>query len=128
MLKEEVMIVVILISLLDELLPWHITQECLVQLQYCQEISQCDASAFPSLLKPDSSNQSFLFIPALCTVGKSDVSQATPPGIGYSIGWLVKCADTSCDYFSSMFSSSDYSLQVHPRSSCTKPNRHQCLS
>ena len=90
-------------SLLDKFLPQHITKECLVQLQYCQEISQRDVSAFPSLLKPDSSNQSFLFFPALCTVGKSDVSRATPPGIGYSIGWLVKCANTSCDYFPPRF-------------------------
>ena len=38
-----------------------------------------------------------------CTVGKSDVLKATPPGIGYSIGWLAKCANTSCDYFPPRF-------------------------
>ena len=32
-------------SLLKKLLPQHITKECLVQLQYCQEISQHDVSA-----------------------------------------------------------------------------------
>ena len=90
-------------SLLDQFLPQHITKECIVQLQYCQEISQRDVGAFPSLSKPESSNQSFLFFPALCTVGKSDVSLITPPGIGYSIGWLAKCADTSCDYFPPRF-------------------------
>ena len=90
-------------SLLDKFLPQHITKESLVQLQYCQEISQRDVGAFPSLSKPESSNQSFLFSPALCTVGKSDVSLVTPPGIGYSIGWLAKCTDTSCDYFPSRF-------------------------
>ena len=90
-------------SLLDKFLPQHITKECLVQLQYCQEISQCDVSAFPSLSNPESSSQSFLFFPALCTVGKSDVSRVTPPSIGYSIGWLAKCADTTCDYFPPRF-------------------------
>ena len=76
-------------SLLNKLLPQHITKECLIQLQYCQEISQHDLVAFPSLSKPDTSSQSFLFFPALCTVGKSDVSWVTPPGLGYSIGWLA---------------------------------------
>ena len=90
-------------SLLDKFLPQHITKECLVKLQYCQEIRQCDVSAFPSLSNPQSSSQSFLFFPALCTVGKSDVSRVTPPSIGYSIGWLTKCADISCDYFPPRF-------------------------
>ena len=90
-------------SLLDKFLPQHITKECLVKLQYCQEIRQCDVSAFPSLSNPESSSQSFLFFPALCTVGKSDVSRVTPPSICYSIGWLAKCADTTCDYFPPRF-------------------------
>ena len=90
-------------SLLNKLLPQHITKECLIQLQYCQEISQQDLVVFPSLSKPDSSSQSFLFFPSLCTVGKSDVSWVTPPGLGYSIGWLARCADTACDYFPPRF-------------------------
>ena len=89
--------------LLDKLLPQHITKECLVQLQYCQEISQHDVSAFPSLTQPDSSSQSFLFFPALCTVTKSDVSRIANPGFNYSIGWLARCADSSCDYFPPRF-------------------------
>ena len=90
-------------SLLNKLLPQHITKECLIQLQYCQEISQHDLVAFPSLSKPDTSSQSFLFFPALCTVGKSDVSWVTPPGLGYSIGWLARCANTACEYFPPRF-------------------------
>ena len=90
-------------SLLEKLLPQHITKECLVQLQYCQEIRQQDVGYFPSLTQPDSSSQSFLFFPALCTVGKSDISWVTPPGLGYSIGWLARCADTACDYFPPRF-------------------------
>ena len=89
--------------LLDKLLPQHITKECLIQLQYCQEISQHDVGAFSALTQPDSSSQSFLFFPALCTVGKSDVSWVANPGFNYSIGWLARCADTSCDYFPPRF-------------------------
>ena len=89
--------------LLNKLLPQHITKECLIQLQYCQEISQHDVRAFPSLTQPDSSSQSFLFFPALCTVDKSDVSWVTPTGLNYSIGWLGRCTDTSCDYFPPRF-------------------------
>jgi GTPase SAR1 family protein len=89
-------------SFVEELLPEHITKECLVQLQYCQEISQHDVSAFPSLTQ-GSSSQSFLFFPALCTVDKSEVSWATPPDLSYSIGWLARCVDTSCDYFPPRF-------------------------
>ena len=90
-------------SLLDKFLPQHITKECLIQLQYCQEISQRDVGAFPSVSNPEPSSESFLFFPALCTVGKNDVSRVTPPSIGYSIGWLAKCADITCDYFPPRF-------------------------
>ena len=89
--------------LLNKLLPQHITKECLIQLQYCQEISQHDLVAFPSLSNPDTSSHSFLFFPALCTVGKTDVSWVTPPGLGYSIGWLARRANTACDYFPPRF-------------------------
>ena len=90
-------------SVLDSLLPQYITKECLVKLQYCQEISQHDVGAFPSLTQPDSSDQSYLFFPALCTASKDDVSRDTPPSLSYSIGWLARCASTSCDYFPSRF-------------------------
>ena len=91
-------------SVLDVLLPQYITKECLVQLQYCQEISQHDVCAFPSLAQPDSSSQSFLFFPALCTVGRSDISWVKPPDHNHKyrcIGWLAQCA--SSDYFPPRF-------------------------
>ena len=90
-------------SVLDNLLPQYITKECLVKLQYCQEISQHDVGAFPSLTQRDSSDQSHLFFPALCTASKDDVSWDTPPSLSYSIGWLARCANTSCDYFPPRF-------------------------
>ena len=90
-------------ALLVKILPQYITKECLVQLQYCQEISHKDISAFPSLPQSASSDQSFLFFPALCSANKSDVTWTTPPGLSYGIGWLAQCADASCDHFPSRF-------------------------
>ena len=90
-------------AFLDKILPQYITKECLVQLQYCQEISHKDVSAFPSLPQSASSDQSFLFFPALCSANKSDVAWTTPPGLSYGIGWLARCADASCDHFPSRF-------------------------
>ena len=90
-------------AFLDQILPQYITKECLVQLQYCQEISHKDVSAFPSLPQSGSSDQSFLFFPALCSANKSDVAWTTPLGLSYGIGWLARCADASCDHFPSRF-------------------------
>ena len=58
------------LALLDQILPQYITKECLVQLQYCQEISHKDVGTFPSLPQSGSSDQSFLFFPALCSAEK----------------------------------------------------------
>ena len=90
-------------AFLDQILPQYITKECLVQLQYCQEISHKDVSAFPSLPQSCSSDQSFLFFPALCSANKSDVAWTTPLDLSYGIGWLARCADASCDHFPSRF-------------------------
>ena len=90
-------------ALLVKILPQYITKECLVQLQYCQEISHKDVSAFPSIPQSASSDQSFLFFPALCSANKSDVAWTTPPGLSYVIGWLARCANASCDHFPSRF-------------------------
>ena len=90
-------------ALLVQILPQYITKECLVQLQYCQEISHKDVGTFPSLPQSGSSDQSFLFFPALCSAEKSDVEWTTPSGLDYSIGWLARCSDTSCDHFPSRF-------------------------
>ena len=101
--KDTIKIGVLPKALLDKILPEYITKECLVQLQYCQEISHKGISAFLSLPQSDSSDQSFLFFPALCSANKSDVAWTTPPGLSYGIGWLAQCAETSCDHFPSRF-------------------------
>ena len=89
-------------SILANILPENITKECLVQLQYCQEISHAEAHVYPSLKVSDSTDQSFLFFPALCSADKSEVEWVTPPDLGYSIGWLARCTDP-CDYLSPRF-------------------------
>ena len=89
-------------NVLESILPENIPKECLVQLQYCQLISHKDVGAFPSLTPSDSTDQSFLFFPGLCSVDKSEVSWVTPPDLSYSIGWLARCTDP-CDYFPPRF-------------------------
>ena len=89
-------------SILAKILPENVTMECLVQLQYCQEISHAEAHVFPSLKVSDSTDQSFLFFPALCSADKSEVEWVTPPDLSYGIGWLARCTDP-CDYLSPRF-------------------------
>ena len=89
-------------SVLEKILPENITVECLVQLQYCQQISHTDVGAFPSIADSNSTSQSFLFFPALCSADKSDMSWVTPPNLSYSIGWLARCIG-SRDYFPPRF-------------------------
>ena len=89
-------------DLLAKILPPYITKECLIHLQYCQQISHNDLGVFPSLEQADSSNQSFLFFPALCSVDKSQVSWDESTGNSFSIGWLALCADPR-DYFPPRF-------------------------
>ena len=89
-------------SILATILPENITKECLVQLQYCQEISHAEAHVFPSLKVSDSTDQSFLFFPALCSADKSEVEWVTPSDLSYGIGCLARCTDP-CDYLSPRF-------------------------
>ena len=89
-------------NVLEAIFPGNIPWEFLVQLQYCQLISHKDVGAFPSLTLSDSTDQSFLFFPALCSVDKHEVSWVTPPDLSYSIGWLARCTDHH-DYFPPRF-------------------------
>ena len=91
-------------SLLEKIFPDYITKECLIHLQYCQEISHKDVGAFSSPLPPISANQTLLFFPALCNLKRSEVSWSKPLNLGYSIGWLARCtAPRPRDYFPSRF-------------------------
>ena len=66
-------------AVLSEVLPAHITKEILIQLQYCQAIHHKDVGTFSSSDQCDSSVQSYLFFPALCSAEKSDIAWVTPP-------------------------------------------------
>ncbi len=88
-------------DILAEILPPYITKEGLIHLQYCQQISHSDVGFFP-LEQTDSTSQSFLFFPALCSVDKSQVSWDESTGNSFSIGWLALCTDPH-DYFPPRF-------------------------
>ena len=79
---------------LSRILPSYITKECLLALQYCQEIKHKDAGAFPSLSESDSLEQSFFFFPALCSLNSSDISWDTPAHFSYGMGWLARCTES----------------------------------
>ena len=88
-------------KILKKILPNHITKECLIYLQYCQEIRHSDVSSFPAITHH--AQQSFLFFPALCSSDKSDTPLVTQPvDLSYGIGWFTCCDDPS-DYFSPRF-------------------------
>ena len=89
-------------SFLEVFLPEHITKECLIHLQYCQDIRHKDVGAFSPHLPPTLSHQSLLFFPALCSLKRDDISWVTPPGLSYSIGWLARCT-VPLDYFPPRF-------------------------
>ena len=95
-------------SLLQDILPEFITKDCLIQLQYCQEIphveigqdnaitTDTDDCKFSTL--PD---KTLLFFPALCKLNKRGTTWLIPPEGSYSIGWLARCHPP--DYFPSRF-------------------------
>ena len=87
-------------NILSKILPPHITIECLVHLQYCQQIRHNEIGIFQE--QTDSTDQSFLFFPALCSVDKSQVVWVEPTGNSFSIGWLALCTDPH-DYFPPRF-------------------------
>ena len=90
-------------AVLSEVLPAHITKEILIQLQYCQVIHHKDVGTFSSSDQCDSSVQSYLFFPALCSAEKSDIAWVTSPDLSYGIGWLARCTYNPSDYFPPRF-------------------------
>ena len=88
-------------KVLEKILPQHIIKECLIHLQYCQEIRHSEVGAFPAIT--GHTQQSFLFFPALCSSGKSDTPLVKDPAdLSYGIGWFARCGDPS-DYFPPRF-------------------------
>ena len=119
-------------AVLSKVLPAHITKEILVQLQYCQVIHHKDVGTFSSSDQCDSSVQSYLFFPALCSAEKSDIAWDTPPDLSYGIGWLAQCTDPR-DYFPPRFHHVLFLRLVHrfaPKVSVadqhTGPHQYRC--
>ena len=82
-------------SYLAKLLPEHITKECLVQLQYCQEFTCADVGLGES---NSASEKTLLYFPALCKLDSEQSNWPTDPLLNFSIGWYAKCTG-KFDYF-----------------------------
>ena len=113
-------------NLLLKILPEYCTKKCLIQLQYCQEISHDNVGVFCSISQSSSSSsQSLLFFPALILGDKSDASWETPPDDSYSIGWFASCTDPN-DYFPPRFLHV-LLLRMVFRFALSDPQQHQAL-
>ena len=78
---------------ISSLLPKHITKECLVQLQYCQEFNHAEVGLDCSVIEKVASEDLLLYFPALCNLD-SEHSKWTPdPNLDFSIGWFAKCTE-----------------------------------
>ena len=81
------------------ILPEHITKECLIQLQYCQEFSQAEVGIITP--HPISSNN-LLYFPALCKLDSEQSNWPSDPQLSFSIGWYAKCTG-KLNYFPTRF-------------------------
>ena len=79
-------------SLLHDLLPEHITKECLIQLQYCQDFSHTEVG-LDYTVTPDSpeSKENLLYFPALCNLQTERASWPSDSDLIFSMGWYAKC-------------------------------------
>ena len=89
-------------SRLIDLLPEHITKDCLIQLQYCQEFSHAEVG-LDYTLAPDVNNASktkdnLLYFPALCNLESKGASLSIDSALTLNIGWYTKCVK-AFDYF-----------------------------
>ena len=89
-------------SYLASILPEHITKECLVQLQYCQEFTCADIERHPSKVSKSISARNLLYFPALCELDREQSNWPTDPLLNFSIGWYAKCTG-KFDYFPARF-------------------------
>ena len=89
-------------SYLAGILPEHITKECLVQLQYCQEFTCADVGLDSSGVSNSASEKNLLYFPALCKLDSEQSNWPTDPLLNFSIGWYAKCTG-KFDYFPTRF-------------------------
>ena len=83
---------------LTSILPEHITKECLIQLQYCQEFSHAEVGLNYLVTPDDALNDHLLYFPVLCKLESEQNDWATDPKLTFSIGWYTKCTG-KFDYF-----------------------------
>ena len=92
-------------SSLTKILPEYITKECLIQLQYCQQLKHIEIGSHHSIVPVENSSDSerLLFFPALLQNERSVASLAIPRGQHVcSRGWYMKCTG-EFDYFPPRF-------------------------
>ena len=90
-------------SFISSILPHHITKECLVQLQYCQEFNHAEVGLDYSITQKTESNDLLLYFPALCQLESEHANWPRDPNLNFSIGWFAKCTG-KLDFFSSPIS------------------------
>ena len=95
-------------SLLQDILPEYITKECLIKLQYCQEIENVNVEEDYTLTQSPSVRstmhvQKLLFFPALCTLRQEDIIWPEITERKYALGWYARCEQNKFDYFSPRF-------------------------
>ena len=86
-------------SYLASVLPEHISKECLVQLQYCQEFSCAEVGLTSS---SSTLENNLLYFPALCKLDSEQSNWPSDPQLNFSIGWYTKCTGMF-DYFPTRF-------------------------
>ncbi|XP_064398135.1 uncharacterized protein LOC135344774 [Halichondria panicea] len=99
-------------SLLERVLPEYITKECLLKLQYCQEIenlyveedhtlSQLTSETLPA--EGSTQEKSHLFFPALCDLKLEEIQWPKSEGNKVTLGWYAKCDGDRFDFFPTRF-------------------------
>ena len=78
------------VEYLCSVLPDYISKDCLVQLQYCQELSHTEVKIDAIVHSENSSAPSLLYFPALCKTERKE-NITTPDYFNYSLSWYVKC-------------------------------------
>ena len=78
-------------SFISSILPHHITKECLVQLQYCQEFNHAEVGLDYSITQKTDSNNLLLHFPALCQLESEHANWPHDPNLNFSIGWFAEC-------------------------------------
>ena len=87
---------------LKKIFPEYVSTDCLVQLQYCQELSHADIKFDHSIVPTeDPSAPRLLYFPALCRAERKN-GIITPESYTYNIGWFAECL-TKFDYFPSRY-------------------------